>query len=102
MGIGQCIDVGSKQFFDRYNKENNSDFKPKRFIDLGYDADGYDENLHSWIEYDTKYHLKMGQRKRDAIRQQNIIQYFENIGKPLNKFLRVDATNNEKVSVVYA
>jgi len=100
-GIGQCIDVGATQFFEKYNKENDANFQPRRFIDLGYDADGYDENLHSWIEYDTKYHKKIGQQKKDVVRQKNIIQYFENIGNPLKKFLRVDATNNEEAKVIY-
>ena len=29
------IDVGSKEWFEKYNKKTNSNFKPKKFSDLG-------------------------------------------------------------------
>ena len=57
LGIGICVDEGSKEWFYNYNKNHNSNFKPKKFIKLGYVADGYDKNKHIWIEYDTPYHI---------------------------------------------
>jgi hypothetical protein len=101
-GMATCIDTGSKQWFDKYNKEHNTNFKPTPFPNtLGYDADGYDNRLHAWIEYDTKYHTTPYQKKRDLIRQNNIIKYFEDMGEPLTEFKRVLAYNKEEVKTVY-
>lgn len=101
-GLSTCIDVGSKQWFDKYNKDNNTQFKPTSFPNtLGYDADGYDEHLHQWIEYDTKYHTTPYQHNKDVIRQNNIIKYFEDRGEPLVEFKRVLAYNNEEVKTIY-
>jgi uncharacterized protein YlaI len=101
LGIQAGEDVGAKEWFNNYNKETNSNFKPKRFLDIGYDADGYDEDKHIWVEYDTKYHLRKDQREKDKIRQDNIINHFKKITHPLNKFLRVDSTQNYKIEMVY-
>jgi len=100
-GIPCCIDKGAVEWFDKYNKETNSKYKPKRFFDIGYDADGYDSDKHIWIEYDTDYHKCFGQSKRDKIRQRNIIQHFEEIGEPLVEFKRVLAYNNNKMITKY-
>jgi hypothetical protein len=91
LGIQAGEDEGAKEWFEFYNKNTNSNFKPKRFLEIGYDADGYDEEKHIWVEYDTPYHLKPKQLEKDLKRQQNIIEYFKKIGNPLNKFLRVDS-----------
>ena len=101
LGIQAGEDKGAKEWFDKYNKENNTNYKPKRFMEIGYDADGYDEKLHSWIEYDTQYHKIPNRQNKDIIRQNNIIKYFESINKPLKQFIRVDATENDKIKIVY-
>ena len=93
LNIHPNIDEGSEEWFEKYNRDTNSNFKPKRFLEIGYIADGYDEEKHEWMEYDTKYHNFPHQKKKDVIRQNNIIKYFENIGKPLNKFSRVRYDN---------
>jgi hypothetical protein len=56
---------------------------------IGYDSDGYDEDKHIWIEYDSPYHDKPRQKEKDIIGQDNIISYFRNINHPLRGFLRV-------------
>lgn len=89
LGIPDCEDKGSKEWFAKYNKETNSNFQPKTFWKWGYRADGYDKEKHIWIEYDTPYHRQPHQKKKDLIRQNNIIKYFEFIGKPLNQFTRI-------------
>jgi hypothetical protein len=101
LGIGTKEDKGAREWFEKYNKENNTNYKPRRFLDLGYDADGYDEKLHSWIEYDTPYHKSLYQQKEDLIRQNNIIKYYESIGTPLNKFIRVITWKNNEIKEVY-
>lgn len=101
LGIQAGEDCGAKEWFDKYNKENNTNYKPKRFIEIGYDADGYDEKLHSWIEYDTPYHKLTNRQEKDIIRQNNIIKYFESINKPLNKFTRIITWKNNKEKIIY-
>ena len=87
--IPACIDRGAKEYFQWLNMYYSCNFKPKRFLEIGYDSDGYDEEKHIWIEYDTLYHNKLLQKKKDLIRQNNIIKYFENIKNPLNEFIRI-------------
>ena len=97
LGIGTKIDRGSREWFRKYNKENKTNYRPRRFLDIGYDADGYDKKLHSWIEYDSLYHRMPSQHKEDIIRQNNIMNYYKSIGKPLNKFIRVITWNNNEI-----
>jgi hypothetical protein len=87
LGIPQKEDRGAKTFFDGINKMGY-DFKPKRFINIGYDADGYDEQRHIWYEFDTPYHNVLGQKRKDFVRQTNIIRHFEEAGQPLTAFMR--------------
>jgi predicted RNA-binding Zn-ribbon protein involved in translation (DUF1610 family) len=101
LGIGTGEDKGAKEWFSKYNEETNSNFRPTKFIEAGYYPDGYDENKHIWIEYDTKYHKFSGQRARDLIRQNNIIRWFEGKGEPLSEFKRVLAYDNDKLVTVY-
>ncbi len=101
LGIVPSEDKGAREWFCKYNKENNTNFKSKTFWERGYRADGYDENLHIWIEYDTYYHLRHYMKEKDLIRQNNIIKYFENIGNPLNEFKRVITWNNNEIITVY-
>lgn len=101
LGISRKEDEGAKEYFQWLNMFYGYNFQPKRFIEIGYDADGYDEKLHEWIEYDTLYHKRIGQQKKDLIRQNNIIKYFESIGKPLNAFKRIIVWENNKLIKVY-
>lgn len=96
LGISPKEDIGSREFFSRMNSLG-FDFKPKRFWNMGYDADGYDENKHIWCEFDTPYHKSPYQQKKDLIRQQNIIKHFESSGKPLTGFVRAKADKNGNV-----
>jgi hypothetical protein len=100
LGIGTKVDEGSREWFKKYNKENNTNYRPRRFLDVGYDADGYDEKLHSWIEYDSLYHRYTSQQKEDLIRQNNIIEYYKSIGRPLNKFLRFIVWTGELKTII--
>lgn len=88
LGIPACIDRGANELLHQLNLVGFN-FKPKRFMELGYEADGYDENRHIWLEYDSPYHSSQRQKKKDSIREQNIITYFEAVGKPLTGFVRV-------------
>ena len=62
--------------------------------DLFY-IDGYDKEHNVVLEYDTKYHNRPPQRKRDLIRQQRIID----ILKP-RKFWRYSAVNKQCENVL--
>ena len=95
--IPQMEDRGARAFFDNINKLGY-DFKPKRFINIGYAADGYDEQKHIWYEFDTPYHNVLSQQKKDSVRQANIIRHFETIGRPLNAFIRVKSDKMGNVS----
>lgn len=99
LGIGTAIDKGSIEWFEKYNKETNSNFVPKRFWELGYDADGYDEIKHEWIEFDPPHHYYVdgNLKEKDIIRQKNIITHFEVLGNPLNKFVRVKYSKSGNV-----
>lgn len=96
LGIGSKIDTGANEFFENLNKQGYN-FKSKRFLEIGYDADGYDENKHVWCEFDTPYHKFPSQKERDSIRQKNIIDYFEKLGNPLCQFIRVTANKTGQV-----
>jgi len=101
LGIQAGEDKGAKKWFDEYNEKNHTNYKPKRFMEIGYDADGYDEKLHTWIEYDTLYHRLPQRQEKDLTRQNNIIRHFELVGKPLNKFSRIITWENNKEKIVY-
>ena len=101
LNIGTATDNGANEWFEKYNKETNSNFKPKRFFNIGYDADGYDPEKHIWVEYDTPYHTNLRQQKKDALREQRIIQYFEDTGEPLVEFKRVLAYKGEELITKY-
>lgn len=97
LGIPITEDKGAKKFFDDLNKQGFN-LKPTRFIDLGYEADGYDKDKHIWYEYDTPYHESLRQQRKNLIRQKNIFNYFLSTGNPLNKFtkVKVDCDGNIK------
>jgi hypothetical protein len=96
LGISSCIDEGSTEYFEKLNRQGFN-FHTKIFVDVGYVADGYDEEKHIWMEYDTPYHNTSYQKKKDEIRQQNIIKYFESIGNPLKKFIRVKSNHGGSI-----
>lgn len=100
LGIQAGEDVGAKEWFDSFNKKTCSNFKPKRFFEIGYDADGYDSEKHIWIEYDTPYHFNQKQMKKDLERQRNITEHFEKIENPLNLFIRVNS-ETKKINICY-
>lgn len=99
LGIPSNRDIGAKEFFDDINISGLANFQPKRFLDIGYESDGYDEKLHVWVEFDTPYHFYVDGKLKpnDIERQRNIIEYFENIGNPLHEFVRVKADENGNV-----
>ena len=70
-----------------FNFESNYQIHTDR--DLFY-VDGYDKEKNVVLEYDSKYHNKLGQKNKDLIRQRKII----NILKP-NKFWRYNSVNKE-------
>ena len=96
LGIPINTDRNAPVFFKKIN-ENGYNFQPKRFFEIGYDTDGYDEEKHIWIEYDSPYHLNVTQQKKDLVRQNNIIKYFESINKPLVGFLRAIENKDGKL-----
>jgi endogenous inhibitor of DNA gyrase (YacG/DUF329 family) len=96
LGIPQCMDKGAIEFFNKVN-ELGYNFQPKIFMEIGYAADGYDKNKHIWYEYDTPYHKNITQQKKDLIRQNNIVKYFESIGKPLYSFVRTQLNKDGNV-----
>ena len=95
-GVAPCTDIGSDKFFGWMNKLGFN-FKPKRFLDIGYYADGYDEIRHVWCEFDTPHHLQTHKKKKDVIRQNNIINYFEKINTLLKGFIRIQADKTGNV-----
>lgn len=106
LGIPSNRDVGAKEFFDDLNCSELVNFQPKRFIDIGYEADGYDPDLHVWVEFDPPHHFYVdgNLKPKDRVRQRNILEYFESIGNPLSEFVRVKADGNgtvEHVETIY-
>jgi hypothetical protein len=97
---GVCIDKGAKEFFADLNAHGFNFQEGYHLQDLGFFADGYDPAKHTWVEFDTAYHKRPNQRRKDLTRQQAIIKHFESIGKPLGQFLRYDAGSN-KTRVAY-
>ena len=102
LGIASCEDKGAREWFNKLNREFNYKFKINcHFKELGYFADAYDEYNHIWAEYDTEYHQYYKQKEKDIIRQNIIIEHFKSIGNPLKQFIRIDATNNNEMKIVY-
>ena len=101
LGIPTGEDKGAKEFFQWINMYYGYNFKPKRFLEIGYDADGYDQEKHIWIEYDTPYHNGTKQKEKDLIRQNNIIKYFEDKNIPLSEFIRVKDDEFESIKLEY-
>jgi hypothetical protein len=99
LGIPVNEDRGAKEWFTKLNAQGFN-YHPRVFLketECGYVADGYDENLHIWYEYDTPYHRKLSQKQKDLVRQQNIIRHFKGVGHPLRHFIRAHADESGKV-----
>ena len=62
--------------------------------DLFY-IDGYDKDHNVVIEYDSKYHSRLGQKKTDLIRQNKIIEILH--PKKFWRFNAIDKTWNDVV-----
>ena len=106
LGIPPSEDNGAREFLEKFNKKNGYQFEPTRFMEIGYEADGYDVKKHAWIEYDPPHHHYIdGTLKPDDIRRQTeIISYFESIGNPIKEFIRVKIDKDgvvQKIETVY-
>ena len=96
LGIPHTEDKGAREYFTNLNK-TGFDFTPTRFMEIGYEADGYDKSKHIWYEYDTPYHSKHSQKMEDLERQTNIINHFVSVNNPLNKFIRVKVNSSGEI-----
>ncbi len=96
LGIVPTEDKGAKEWFQKLNAKGFH-YEPTVFMDIGYRADGYDKERHIWYEYDTPYHLGIRAKKKDIVRQNNIINHFKNIGNPLRHFIRAQVNDEGKV-----
>ena len=90
--LSRKTDVGQLELIEKwnglgFNLEPNYQVYTNK--DLFY-IDGYDKEKGVVLEYDTKYHNSIGQKRRDLIRQQKIID----ILRP-KKFWRYDVTNRQ-------
>lgn len=99
-GIPPGEDEGAREYIQQLNDQLGYNLIPKRFFEIGYDADGYDSEKHVWFEYDTLYHKRVGQQQKDLIRQNNIINYFISINNPLKAFKRYTVWNNTLKDII--
>ena len=88
--IGRKTDRGQLEMIDCWNKLGFN-FEPNyqvyTDIDLFY-IDGYDKEHNVVLEYDSKYHNRLGQKEKDLIRQNKIIEILHP-----KKFWRYNAVN---------
>lgn len=91
-GVIGYEDKGSFEYFWNLNPSIITNYRLK---DIGYILDGYDIVNNVAYEYDTPYHNRLGQKRRDRVRQNNIINYFKQIDNPLKSFIRVNADTKE-------
>lgn len=89
-----AVDAGANDYFQRLNIccGTHIQYPNIEIKDLGYFLDGYDEVTNSVYEYDTKSHNLSNKKGKDLIRQEEIINYYKSIGKPLSAFYRVNVT----------
>jgi len=90
--LGKSVDKGQIKLLEKWNKLGFN-FHPNYQVytdtDLFY-IDGYDKEQNVVLEYDSKYHNRLGQKDKDLIRQNKII----NILKP-KKFWRYNSVNKQ-------
>jgi hypothetical protein len=95
--LGKSVDKGQLELLDKW-KLLGFNFQPNYQIhtdDFLCYLDGYDKEKNVVLEYDTKYHSSIGQKEKDLVRQQKIID----ILKP-KKFWRYDAVNKQFKNVL--
>ena len=67
------------EFIDKLNKEKGWNLQHVlnggEYSFLGYFVDGYDKERNIIVEYDEPIHNSMSKKKKDIIRQQNIIDF---------------------------
>ena len=95
--LGKSVDKGQLEMINCWNKFGfNFILNYQVYTDdfLCY-LDGYDKEKNVVLEYDSKYHNKFGQKEKDLIRQQKII----NILKP-KKFWRYNSITKQCKNVL--
>jgi hypothetical protein len=104
LGIASCVDEGAAEWFGNLIRDGHKIIQNFQLSEIGYVVDGYDPEKHVIIEYDTPYHFTLKQRNKDAVRQRNIIRYYEAKNNPLNMFVRVRASKDglPKMTVAYS
>ena len=94
--LGRKTDKGQLEFLEKWNRLGFNfipNYQVHTDLDLFY-IDGYDPIHQVVIEYDTKYHKRLGQREKDLVRQQKIIE----ILKP-KKFWRYNSEDKQFKSI---
>jgi len=94
LGFKPAVDYRATEFFHQVNTfEDKHIVHPNvRIEGMRFFADGYDPIEHIVYEFDTAYHLQRRYQLKDLERQNKIIQHFNKVGKPLNDFIRINAT----------
>jgi hypothetical protein len=92
-GTPPNTDKGATEYFNKLNRKGFNIVHPFYDLKVGYIADGYDYKNHIWFEFDTPYHLRLGQKQKDMKRQKEIIEYYKKINNPLIKFVRIESEN---------
>jgi len=80
--------IGKNHSYNFQHAENGGEYY---IDDLGYFLDAYDSDKNVVLEIDEKHHYDINGnlKEKDVIRQQNITEYFNNIGhKNTCKFIR--------------
>lgn len=95
LGIVAGVDRGASKFFQYQNEQGYRFIENYPLKELGYIVDGYDPTQHVICEFDTEYHDKPCQKRKDIERQAEIVRYFNSIGIPLNGFYRYSKTQKQ-------
>ena len=94
--LGRKTDKGQLEFLGKWNRLGFNfipNYQVHTELDLFY-IDGYDPIHKVVIEYDTKYHKRLGQKEKDLVRQQKIVE----ILKP-KKFWRYSSEDKQFKSI---
>ena len=95
--IGRKTDKGQLELIEKWNKLGFKfipNYQIHTDVDLFY-IDGYDKEHNVVLEYDSKYHSRLGQKEKDLIRQNKIIDILHP-----KKFWRYDVVNKTTVNVL--
>lgn len=93
----RCLDKGQLELLEKWNKLGFN-FVPNFKIRCGnfiYYLDGYDTIYNVIIEYDSAYHKKSSQKKKDLVRQNRIIETLNP-----KKFWRYDSVSKTITNVI--